>query len=139
MSLAEQKRAVERIFREVNDGQRYELLDQLVAEEMIIHSPVPVPAQGREGFRQLLTFFRASFPVQRTAIHALVAEGDLVAVHHTHHVTHGGVFLGLPPTGKEIAVDGLELFRFAGGQIVEFWHNDDMLGLFQQLGLVPGA
>lgn len=137
MSLAENKRAVERIHLEVNDQDRYDLLDELVAEDMVIHSPVPVPLQGREGFRTLLGFFRASFPVQRTAIHALIAEGEMVASHHRHHATHGGDFLGLPATGREIVVEGIEIYRFADGKVVEFWHNDDMLSLFQQLGLVP--
>jgi len=137
MSLAENKRAVERIHLEVNDQDRYDLLAELVAEDMVIHSPVPVPLQGREGFQTLLGFFRASFPVQRTAIHALIAEGELVASHHSHHATHGGDFLGLPATGREIVVDGIEIYRFADGKVVEFWHNDDMLSLFQQLGLVP--
>ena len=124
MSLAENKRAVERIHLEVNDQDRYDLLAELVAEDMVIHSPVPVPLQGREGFQTLLGFFRASFPVQRTAIHALIAEGELVASHHSHHATHGGDFLGLPATGREIVVDGIEIYRFADGKVVEFWHND---------------
>jgi|SRR5690349_7017740 len=137
MSIEGNKRAVERIHLEVNDQDRYDLLEELVAEEMVIHSPVPVPLQGRAGFQTLLGFFRASFPVQRTVIKALIAEGEMVASHHSHYATHGGDFLGLPATGREIAVDGVEIYRFVDGKVVEFWHNDDMLGLFQQLGLVP--
>lgn len=139
MATEANKRAVERIYLEANDQLRYDLLPELLAEDLVIHSPAPLPAQGREGFAALLAFFRAAFLEQRTAIHALVADGDLVAARHTHHVTHGGEFLGVPPTGKSFAVDGIELFRFADGKVVEFWHNDDMLGLFQHLGLVPGA
>ena len=137
MSIEGNKRTVERIHLEVNDQDRYDLLEELVAEEMVIHSPVPVPLRGREGFQTLLGFFRASFPVQRTVIKALIAEGEMVASHHSHYATHGGDFLGLPATGREIAVDGVEIFRFEDGKVVEFWHNDDMLGLFQQLGLIP--
>jgi steroid delta-isomerase-like uncharacterized protein len=137
MSIEENKRSVERIHLEVNDQDRYDLLEELVAEDMVIHSPVPVPLRGREGFQTLLGFFRASFPVQRTVIKALIAEGEMVASHHSHFATHGGDFLGLPATGREIAVDGVEIFRFVDGKVVEFWHNDDMLGLFQQVGLVP--
>jgi predicted ester cyclase len=94
MSIEGNKRTVERIHLEVNDQDRYDLLEELVAEEMVIHSPVPVPLRGREGFQTLLGFFRASFPVQRTVIKALIAEGDMVASHHSHYATHGGDFLG---------------------------------------------
>jgi len=66
----------------------------------------------------------------------LIAEGDLVVAHHTHHVTHSGEFMGMPPTGKKIAVQGIEIFRLADGRIVEMWHQDDMLSLFQQLSMI---
>jgi predicted ester cyclase len=66
----------------------------------------------------------------------LIAEGDLVVAHHTHHVIHGGQFMDMPPTGKEIAVQGLEIFRLADGRSAEMWHQDDMLSLFQQLGMI---
>ena len=44
--------------------------------------------------------------------------------------------MGMPPTGKEIAVQGIEIFRLADGRIVEMWHQDDMLSLFQQLSMI---
>jgi hypothetical protein len=29
------------------------------------------------------------------------------------------------------------IFRFAGGKIIEYWHEADYLGLLQQLGAIP--
>jgi steroid delta-isomerase-like uncharacterized protein len=137
MSLDQNKTVVRRFFEEANDQARFELLDELAAEDVVLHTPAPISASGREGLRQLLGFFRAAFPIQHTEIHALIAEDDLVVAHHTHYATHGGDFMGLPATGREVAVQGIEIYRLAGGQIAELWHHDDMLSLLQQLGMIP--
>jgi steroid delta-isomerase-like uncharacterized protein len=137
MSIEQNKIVVRRFYTEANDQERFDLLDELVAEDALFHTPAPIGAPGREGFRQLLGFFRTAFPVQHTEIHTLIAEGDLVFAHHTHYATNGGAFMGMPPTGREVVVQGIEIFRLADGRIAEFWHHDDMLSLFQQLGIVP--
>jgi predicted ester cyclase len=36
------------------------------------------------------------------------------------------------------AANGMAIYRFAGGKVVEEWMNTDMLGLLRQLGVVPG-
>jgi len=45
--------------------------------------------------------------------------------------------MGIPPTGKQIIVAGIEIFHFANGKVVEEWINGDDLGLLQQLGVIP--
>lgn len=46
-------------------------------------------------------------------------------------------YLGMPPTGKHVTSSGISIFRIAGGKIVEHWGENDALGTFQQLGLIP--
>ncbi len=48
--------------------------------------------------------------------------------------TNTGEFMGLPPTGKEVTIDGIEMFRLADGKLVERWAEFDMMSLMQQLG-----
>src|SRR6478609_2451258 len=88
MSSEAQKAVVRRLYSEANDQLRYDLLPELVADDLVHHGSMPLPSPGRQGFRQLLESFRAAFPEQRTAIHQITAEGDLVTDVHTHHVTH---------------------------------------------------
>lgn len=57
----------------------------------------------------------------------------------THHGTHLGPLGAIPPTGRTIAVTGIEVLRIANGRIVEFGHLDDFHGLLQQLGALPAA
>ena len=52
--------------------------------------------------------------------------------------THQGEFLGIPPTGKAFKVTHIQIYRFAGGKIVEHWAVRDDLGMLHQWVLFPG-
>ncbi len=45
--------------------------------------------------------------------------------------------MGMPPSGREATVAGIEIFRVADGRIAEMWHQDNVLSLLQQLGAIP--
>jgi len=45
--------------------------------------------------------------------------------------------MGESPTGREVQLRGVNIFRIADGKIVERWGRLDDLGLLQQLGLSP--
>ena len=135
MSTEENKAVVRRFFDNAGSGAGD---DELIAEDIVYHGPAMLgEVRGREAFKQILGVFRAAFPNFETEVKTLVAEGDVVAAWHTHRGQHGGEFAGIPPSGKTVEVDGLELLRVRNGQIAEFWHMDDFLGLMQQLGTVP--
>lgn len=139
MSSEQNKAIVKRIYTEVNDAQRYELLDEIRHPEVVIHDPIAGEPRGIEAFRGLFAFFRATFGKQHTDLQQFVAEGDYVALLHTHHATHTGSFMGLSPTHKEVVVPGVELFRLHEGKIAEFWRFDADLSLLTQLGAIPQA
>ena len=41
------------------------------------------------------------------------------------------------PTGKLIAMTGMEIFRIENGRIADLWGEANLLGLMQQLGILP--
>jgi predicted ester cyclase len=45
--------------------------------------------------------------------------------------------MGIPPTGKQATVTGMNTVRFRNGKIVEFWHQEDVMSLMRQLGVLP--
>jgi predicted ester cyclase len=45
-------------------------------------------------------------------------------------------FMDLPPTGKQITMCDIEMFRVADGKLVERWVEFDMMSLMQQLGVM---
>jgi predicted ester cyclase len=67
----------------------------------------------------------------------MIAEGDKVAIRWAARGTHQGELLGIQPTGKQATWTGISIYRFADGKIVEAWWSKDVLGLLQQLGVIP--
>lgn len=87
--------------------------------------------------QEFLQAVHRAFPNWRVEIQAMIVEGDHVAVRWQGRATHSGVFQGLPPTGRQIEVCGINLYRIEQGRIAEEWEQMDSLGLLQQLGLLP--
>lgn len=137
MATEQNKLAAQRLFSEANDGQHYEALEELCHLDVIIHDPFSGEQRGIAAFRGLLIFFSQAFGEQRTELHHTFADGDYVAILHTHHAKSTGPFLGSPPTRAWVVVPGIELFRFSAGKIVEFWRFDADVSLLAQLGLLP--
>jgi predicted ester cyclase len=81
--------------------------------------------------------FEAAFPGYDLEINDMVAEDDKVAIRATFHGTHRGEFQGIPPTGRDVSIPLMLIYRIASDRIVEHWMNADSLGLLQQLGAVP--
>jgi predicted ester cyclase len=81
--------------------------------------------------------FRGAFPDIAHTIEDQVAEGDKVVTRLRAHATHKGELMGIPPTGEEVTIEGISIWRIANGKIKECWVNYDALGLLQQLGAIP--
>ncbi|UCG24904.1 MAG: ester cyclase, partial [Chloroflexota bacterium] len=87
--------------------------------------------------REGVTLVREAFPDFQLSIDEQVAEGDRIGAHWTMTGTHEGEFYGIPPTGKQVKHSGATFYRLANGRIAEVWFLADMMGLMQQLGVIP--
>ncbi len=76
-------------------------------------------------------------PDLRLDIEDVIAEGDKVLMRRAIRATHQGELAEIPPTGKEVDVAVLDLFRIADGQLTEHWAVIDNLGMMQQLDVIP--
>ena len=85
-------------------------------------------------YREILRVLHAAFPDATWSIDQLLTVGDMATMRLTTRATHGGMFLGLPATGRRINFVTLATYRFLGGKIVEIWFARDLLGIAQQLG-----
>jgi steroid delta-isomerase-like uncharacterized protein len=97
-------------------------------------------ATGDMNLEQVKGICQAYFtacPDLNITIDLIVAEGDKVTKVWTSSGTHNGEFMGIPATGKQITIKGIEVFRIADGKIVEVWASMDNLGMLQQLGAIP--
>lgn len=112
-------------------------VDRYLAPDFVYHDPFPGFASDREGLRQAAQVFRQGFPDWHSQVQALIAEGDLVTERFTARGTHQGEFMGVPASGREVTLAGINIFRVQDGKLVERWGRLDDLGLLQQLGIVP--
>jgi steroid delta-isomerase-like uncharacterized protein len=111
--------------------------DELVAPDYVDHAALPGQAPGLEGAKKKWAMYLAGIPDLRVTIEEMVAEGDKVGVRRSYEGTHRGELLGVPPTGKQVRIGGISIFRLAGGKIAEHWEQLDRLALMQQLGVIP--
>jgi len=83
--------------------------------------------------------FRRAFPDSYFTVEDMVAEGDKVATRKTFHGTHGGEFMGIPPSGRSVSMGLIDIVRISDGRVVEHWSMGDTLGMMQQLGVIPSG
>lgn len=132
-NIAVQQQAAEKI----NSGDLDGGVDIMFAVDAVDHDPAPGQGPGREGFRTFFHALGAAFPDAHLEAETLVADDDQVAFAYTLTGTHRGDFNGVAATGKKIKVRGLQIGRFANGQIVERWGSSDELGIMTQIGVAP--
>lgn len=133
----ENKALVRRFYQAVWDEKNLDALDELIAADAVDHELPPGLPPGREGTRAFLGMFLSAFPDTQMTVEEVLADGDKVATRWTAAGTHSGELMGIPATGKQVTVTGIDINRIANGKIVEHWGKFDQLGMMQQLGVVP--
>ena len=109
---------------------------ELIAPDMVLHEASKT-SQGLEAYQQFVSMYYTAFPDLHISVEAIVAEGDRIVARYTGRGTHQGELMGIPPTGKPISVANILIARIANDRVVEQWLNTDVLGMLQQLGVVP--
>jgi steroid delta-isomerase-like uncharacterized protein len=134
----ENKTVVRRFLEEIFTAGNLELVDELFAPDYVLHDPVlPDEVRGPEGMKRYVSMYRAAYPDTHFTIEDQIAEGDEVVTRWIGQGTHEGELMGIPPTGKQVTVTGIEVDRVSGGKMQQTWVNYDALGMMQQLGVVP--
>jgi steroid delta-isomerase-like uncharacterized protein len=133
---AEHKALVRKWFDEVWNQGRAAAIDELLADNAVVHGLGPEDLHGREGFKTFHAAYRNAFPDIQINVDEMVAEGDKVTARWSGTGTHLGDGLGLPATGRQLQFHGMTIVRVEHGKLVEGWNEFDQLGMFQQLGVV---
>jgi steroid delta-isomerase-like uncharacterized protein len=134
---AEENKAVVRHFFAAADEQRLEVVADLLASDYRLRFDGN-PEMDRQAGLGFFAAFLAAFPDIRHEVQDQLAEGDRVATRIVVRGTHQAEFMGIPATGKAIAIGAINVVRLDHGKIAEHWVNSDALGMLQQLGVVPG-
>lgn len=130
---SKRKRVATSFFAEADRG-RTPL--ELLAPDFTAHFP-GFPAMDRDGFDQFEEMLRAGLSNIRHHLDDVVGDGDTVGVRLRLEAVHTGPFMGVPPSGEPISVEGTAFLRLTGGMVARFWGFLDQMGLMQQIGGLP--
>ena len=137
MSTEDNKALMRRFLEEVFNKQNLAAIDEFIAPSHVDHTLPPFLPATPEGTKRAIGMYLKAFPDLHVTVEDMIAEGDKVVVRMTIRGTQQGAFGSIPPTGKQVTVSTIDIIRIEGGKIAEEWGIDDMLGMLQQLGLVP--
>jgi predicted ester cyclase len=112
-------------------------IDELVAPDAAIRTPLPIDATGAELLKQVWVMLLRIYPDIHLTVHDVIAEGDKVVGRTTVTGTHQGEFMGVGPTGKSVTYNEMFMFRFADGRVVETWGVVDVYAQMKQIGVLP--
>jgi len=134
-SVSDEAKAVARRNTEEVQGKgRFDVFDELFADNFTDHTPQPNTTPDKAGVRRLYTYIRAAFPDFHAEIHWQLADGDRVTTYKTYHGTHEGPFLGVAPTHRKIHFETVDVMRVQRGKITDHWGVGNLLSLMQQIG-----
>ena len=137
MSAEQNKSIVHRWIEEGWNKHNVAMIDQVYAPNYVQHEPEPQTVNSSEALKQYVGAYLTAFPDLNLSIEDLIAEGDKVVWRFQSMGHQNGPFLGMPPTGKAGNITGIVIFRLENSRIVEGWVNIDVLGLLQQIGMIP--
>ena len=135
--MVDLKDLTRRTWKEMLPTADFAALEQVVDPDVVNHDLPPGVPNGFAGVRATIGMLDAAFSDQGYEVHHVIGEGDTVVIHATMHGRHTGEFLGIPPTGREVALRSIHIVRYRDGREIETWALQDRLGLMQQLGVIP--
>ena len=131
--------AMRRIYELINAGD-IDGFGGLLADGFVEHEDLPGFAPDREGVIAFFKMFTGGFPDLRMELDDVLLDGDKAVARVTATGTHRGEFMGMPATGRTVAVQVIDIMRFDGdGLVAEHWGVFDALGMMQQLGAIPAG
>jgi predicted ester cyclase len=128
---------VRRVYDEVINQGRLDVAAEVTTPATQVHVPFAHPGHGTTGLQKIASGLLEGFPDIRVEIDDIFGVDDKVVVRwRTSRQTHTGAYRGLPPTGKEVRVTAIQVFRMKDERIAEFWMEMDQLNAVRQMGVV---
>jgi predicted ester cyclase len=138
--VAANKAVVMRAIEEGFNGGNLDVADEVFTDGYTVHAPgLGELPTGPQAFKNAIGLWRGAFGDIHMDVQELIGEADLVCNRFVTQGTHTGPLFGIPPTGKQITVRGMEVHRLADGKVVESWIGDDVPTILMQLGALAPA
>ena len=130
--LEENKAIVRRFNLEfIQDGDT-SLFYELVDPQVVNHTAPPGMSKDADGMLALITAFKKALPDLTVEISHQVAENDLVVTRKSFHATHTGEIMGIPPSGKKVTLNIIDIIRLRNGKYTDHWSIRDSSDLLNK-------
>jgi predicted ester cyclase len=136
MSIEEKKKLARRCLEAISEKD-FSVIDKLYDPSYQRHDPDSPQVRNREEYRKYLIGLCTIFPDLHFTVDDVFAEDDKVACRFSITGTQAQPWRGLPSTGRQVALTGINISKFTGDKVVEDWFNTDIFSLALQLGLIP--
>ena len=126
---------IEKLFYQGFSGGVMSVLEEVFDENIEFHDPAFPP--GIEGIKQLVAKNNQSFDNWHFTIHEMLCDGnDRVVVRWTGNGIHARSWMGEPPTGNTVDLDGISIYQIEGNTVTADWVVPDNLGFLMQIGVL---
>jgi steroid delta-isomerase-like uncharacterized protein len=126
---------VRRLYEEVWNKRRFELLDELISPSHALLAPnVSGSEVGPQVYKRQVLALLKGFPDLQMTIEDIFGEDEKIVVAWTFSGTHDGEFTGIPATRNKVSVDGVTIHHVADGKVIDSFANWNALALMKQLG-----
>ena len=98
----ESKVVLKRLFDDILNGGKLEVLDEIVSSDFFNHSTSTGVTPDREGWRTSLGRLVAGFSEMRYEISDLIGEGEMASLRFVAQGVHQGNLFGAAPSGKRL-------------------------------------
>jgi ketosteroid isomerase-like protein len=116
---------------------------EVLADDVVFIAPGPVRGEGKAACAAFYGSWFGAFPDAHVDVGDVHILGDIAVEEGTFTGTHDGVLQtpagAIPPTGRPVRLEYVQVLRFRDGRHVSFNLMFDRLLMLEQLGLVPAA
>ena len=121
--------------RRVFNAHDPDLASEFVTPDVRWHGGTLGTVEGVENLIALLRGFIGALPDLHAEEQDIVADGNAVVLRFVVEGTHKGELLGIPPTGRKVRWDAVDVYRFnEDGKITEEWAADDLTAILHSVG-----
>jgi steroid delta-isomerase-like uncharacterized protein len=129
---------VRRLTDEVFIGGNFDTWDDLVADDFVDHDPMAGLPPTKEGQRQIAEMVVATFDDRKIDAEYLESPDGRIVENWVFTSRHTGDAMGIPPSGEEVQIRGIEIWRVTDGKINERWGVVDISDVLEQAGQSAG-
>ena len=115
----------------------------VLADDVVFQAPGGMRGQGKPGCVEFYGGWLSAFPDGHVEVHRVHFIDDVAVEEGTFGGTHSGVLHtatgDIPPSGRGVSLDYIQVLRFRDGKHVSFNLMFDRLLMLEQLGLMPAS